>query len=185
MSVVEPLDAVACVAQHHERVGSGQVLEDALVLALHTFEQSEPMERDIEIAFWLDEDEYYEEDDPDEDDLVVLAPLSIFLAKRLGEFIAAVSTPYSRPIREVVLEPNHPDLAISANNLASVHRAMGNYDQALTKYQQALAIWKQHPEEREPRAVVLSNLGALQVDMGELLDAEHNLSQIQRAASVM
>jgi hypothetical protein len=100
------VDKIALVEQEGDL--RTQLIEDALVLALHTFEQSSPVERDIEIAFWLDEDEYYEEEDPEEDDLVVLAPLSVFLRKRLGEFIAAVSPPGSRPIREVVLALCNP-----------------------------------------------------------------------------
>jgi len=62
-------------------------VSDSLILALHSYEESPEDKTDVEIAFWLDEDEYYEDDDDDDQDLVVLAPLTLFLRKRLPDLL--------------------------------------------------------------------------------------------------
>ena len=56
-------------------------------------------------------------------------------------------------IREKVLGPEHPETAISLNNLAVLYVAMGAYDQALPLYQRALQIKEiglgtEHPGHR-------------------------------------
>lgn len=43
-------------------------------------------------------------------------------------------------IREKVLGANHPDVAQSLNNLASLYQNQGRYEEAAPLYQQALAI---------------------------------------------
>ncbi len=108
------LDKIALVEQQVEQ--RTRVLRDVLVLALHAWDNAEPDPREIEISFWLDEDEYYEEDDPDDDNLVVLAPLSLFLAKRLPELVDSFNerarSSGARPIAEVVLAVCNPFRAV-------------------------------------------------------------------------
>ena len=54
-------------------------------------------------------------------------------------------------MREKVLEPEHPDVAQSLNNLALLYRRQGQYEQAELLYRRALAIWEKvfvsgHPD---------------------------------------
>src|SRR5690348_4739037 len=43
-------------------------------------------------------------------------------------------------LREKALGPEHPDVALSLNNLAELYRAKGEYDKAEPLYQRALRI---------------------------------------------
>jgi tetratricopeptide (TPR) repeat protein len=45
-------------------------------------------------------------------------------------------------IREKALGPDHPDVALSLNNLAELHRTIGDYGLAKPLYQRALTIWE-------------------------------------------
>ena len=54
-------------------------------------------------------------------------------------------------ILEKVLGKEHPDIAMTYNNIAGVYQAQGDYPQALAFYQKALAIrekvlGKEHPD---------------------------------------
>jgi tetratricopeptide (TPR) repeat protein len=65
-------------------------------------------------------------------------------------------------IREKVLGPDHPDVAASLNNLATLLDKQGKYDEAEPLYRRALAIRKKvlgpdHPDV----AASLNNLAAL------------------------
>ena len=65
-------------------------------------------------------------------------------------------------INEKALGPEHPDLAVSLNNLAGLYQAMGAYDKALPLYQRALAIREKALGPEAPAtAASLNNLGAL------------------------
>jgi tetratricopeptide (TPR) repeat protein len=60
-------------------------------------------------------------------------------------------------IREQVLEPNHPHLAETLNNLAWLYNYQGKYAQAELLYQRALALYEQalgveHPDTARVRA---------------------------------
>ena len=67
----------------------------------------------------------------------------------------------------------HPDYALALNNLAMVHRAMGNYRAALPLLQQALQLTDDTLGRRHPDfALGLNNLAALYRDQGKLGDAE-------------
>ena len=78
-----------------------------------------------------------------------------------------------RRIREKVLGSEHPDTAMSLNNLASLLRAHGDLAGARQPYERALAIKEkvlgaEHPET----AASLSNLGRLSRDLGQPDKAE-------------
>ncbi|CAF4386414.1 unnamed protein product, partial [Rotaria sordida] len=61
----------------------------------------------------------------------------------MGEYSKALSS-YQRSleIRKIALPPNHPDLAISYSNIASVYDNMGEYSKALSSYERSLEILK-------------------------------------------
>ncbi|MCB8922547.1 MAG: tetratricopeptide repeat protein [Ardenticatenaceae bacterium] len=70
-------------------------------------------------------------------------------------------------IKEKALGPNHPDTALSLNNLGYLLQAMGNLAEARPYYQRALDIREKvlgpdHPDT----ATSLNNLGALLRAMG-------------------
>jgi tetratricopeptide (TPR) repeat protein len=68
----------------------------------------------------------------------------------------------SLAIREKTLEPEHPDVAASLGNLASLYRSQGKYAEAEPLYQRSLAISEktlgpEHPDTK----VVRENLQSL------------------------
>ena len=79
---------------------------------------------------------------------------------RLREGRAAL--PPSPGDQEAVLGENHPDYAISLNNLARLYKAMGDYAKAEPLYRQALEIRKRVLGENHPDyANSLNNLAML------------------------
>lgn len=79
-------------------------------------------------------------------------------------------------IRELTLEPHHPDLATSLNNLAGVYFVSGEPAKALPLYEQALTI-REHifgPQHLEV-ARALNNIGATYVGLGQHHTAETRL----------
>ena len=79
----------------------------------------------------------------------------------------------SLAIREKVLGKEHPDVATSINNLATLYQAMRSYSQAELLYQRSLAIrekvlGKDHPDV----ANSLNNLAALYQDLGNYSQTE-------------
>jgi tetratricopeptide (TPR) repeat protein len=84
----------------------------------------------------------------------------------------------AKSIREKHLGENHPDIANSLNNLASLYKATGRYQQAEPLYKRALAITeaklgKDHPST----AISLGNLAELYRDIGQYAEAEPLLKQ--------
>ena len=76
-------------------------------------------------------------------------------------------------IRQKVLGPEHPDTALSLNNLGTLYQDMGEYAKAEPLYQEALRIRQkvlgpEHPDTAES----LNNLAALYWAMGEYAKAE-------------
>ena len=76
-------------------------------------------------------------------------------------------------IREMKLGADHPDTALSLDNLASLYQAMGRYADAEPLYQRALKIREaklgpDHPDT----AISLNNLAVLYGLMGRYADAE-------------
>ena len=79
-------------------------------------------------------------------------------------------------IRQKVLGPEHPDTALSLNNLGGLYRVMGQYDKAEPLFQEALRIRQkvlgpEHPDT----ATSLNNLAELYHDMGANLQALYDL----------
>lgn len=58
------------------------------------------------------------------------------------------------------LGPEHPDVAILANNLGTVLLDMGDFDGAQAAFERALTIWEKDPVPEQPQvATVVNNLG--------------------------
>jgi len=76
-------------------------------------------------------------------------------------------------IRQHVLEPEHPDVATSFNNLAALYQDQGKYEQAKPLYKQALTIWQHVLGPKHPdTARSLNNLAELYHVEGEYEQAE-------------
>jgi CHAT domain-containing protein len=76
-------------------------------------------------------------------------------------------------IRKKVLGEDHPDYAISLNNLAVLYESMGNYGEAWPLFKQSLTIIKRFLGEDHPDyATSLNNLAALYESMGNYAEAE-------------
>jgi CHAT domain-containing protein len=79
----------------------------------------------------------------------------------------------SLAIRENVLGTDHPDVAISLNNLAELYRNQGKYAQAEPLYQRSLAILEKAPgTDHLSVATSLNNLASLYDDQGKYTQAE-------------
>ena len=71
-------------------------------------------------------------------------------------------------IRDAQLGPDHPDTATSLNNLALLHKAMGDHAKALPLYERALAIREaQLGPDHPDTAKSLNNLASLHEAMGD------------------
>ncbi len=76
--------------------------------------------------------------------------------------------------------PNHPNVALTLNNLAGLHKAQGHYAEAETYHKRALAIREKvlgpdHPVTGES----LRNLGELYQLQGRTAEAEPLLKRAQ------
>jgi tetratricopeptide (TPR) repeat protein len=78
----------------------------------------------------------------------------------------------SLDIREIDLGPNHPDVALSLNNLAEVYRKQAKYGESERLNQRALEI-RRNSQEADPLAVSesLNNLGVLYSEQGKYKEA--------------
>jgi tetratricopeptide (TPR) repeat protein len=91
-----------------------------------------------------------------------------------GQYAAALPlAERALAIREKVLGLEHPDVALSLNNLAELYQEMGNYQKAEPLYQRSLAIREkllglEHPDV----ALSLNNLAELYREMGNYQKAE-------------
>ena len=75
-------------------------------------------------------------------------------------------------IKEKALGPDHPDTALSLNNLGGVLGAMGEYKDALPYVKQALSIWEKQLGPQHPSVGVGNNhVGYLLQAMGNLAEA--------------
>ena len=91
-----------------------------------------------------------------------------------GQYVDA-QTPleHTLALREKILGLEHPDVALSLNNLAGLSQAQGRYGDAEPRYQRALAIREkalgpEHPDV----ALSLNNLAVLSHDQGRYAEAE-------------
>ena len=72
-----------------------------------------------------------------------------------------------------LLGEEHPNVATTLNNLASVLEAQGDYDAAESHYREALALHRRiYGEEHPGVATVLSNLASALEGRGDLVGAE-------------
>ena len=102
------------------------------------------------------------------------------LCNRLGYFLNfrgdyQLAKPYyerALAIREKVLDPDHPDTAISLNNLGRLLREMGNLTEARPFYERALAIFeKVFGPDHSYTAASLNDIGLLLQANGDLVEA--------------
>ncbi|MEA5448860.1 tetratricopeptide repeat protein [Leptolyngbya sp. CCNP1308] len=90
---------------------------------------------------------------------------------RYGEAEVAHITALHR--REQQLGADHPDVAISLNNLALLYKSMGRYGEAEPLYERSLAIDEQvYGKDHLEVAADLNNLAALYDSMGRYEEAE-------------
>lgn len=97
-----------------------------------------------------------------------------FMAHTIGQYTEA--EPFYKSalaIREKALDPDHPNVATSLNNLAALYFAQGRYTEAEPLYQRALDIWEKalgpdHPDV----ARSLNNLAELYRDQGQYAKAQ-------------
>ena len=76
-------------------------------------------------------------------------------------------------IWEKALGKDHPDIAISLNNLAVLYQDQGNYAEAEPLFQRSLAIREKALGEDHPDiAINLNNLAVLYQDQGNYAEAE-------------
>ena len=67
-----------------------------------------------------------------------------------------------------VLGPRHPSTLNSVNNLASLLKKQGKYDEAEPLYREALKVWRETLGDRHPLTLAyMNNLGNLLQDMGD------------------
>jgi tetratricopeptide (TPR) repeat protein len=96
-----------------------------------------------------------------------------YLNERAEYAEAATLFRWALEIREEALEPEHPDIATSLNNLAVMYRAQGKYQEAEPLYQRALAIDEKAVGAGHPStATSLNNLAGLYRDQGRNTEAE-------------
>ena len=76
-------------------------------------------------------------------------------------------------IREKSLGPEHPDVAVSFNNLAILYSGLGDYAKAESLHQRALAIHEKSLGPEHPDvATALNNLAILYIYLGDYAKAE-------------
>jgi len=85
-------------------------------------------------------------------------------------------------LREKALGPEHPMVAATLHNLASVYRNNGDYAKAESLHQRALATWEKTLGPEDPNvAVALNSLGILYRAKGDYVKAEQSY---QRALAI-
>ena len=85
-------------------------------------------------------------------------------------------------IREKALGPEHPDTAISLNNLAELYGTTGDYAKAEPLYRRALGIWEKALGPEHPyTARNLENLAFLKIDLGKVDGALEFVGRAQKA----
>ncbi|MGB3786574.1 MAG: tetratricopeptide repeat protein [Phormidesmis sp.] len=107
----------------------------------------------------------------DEADSLDQQVIELFNQSRYAEALPIAKE--SLAIRERQLGPNHPNLATSLNNLASLHSETGDYATAQTLYERALSINEAAlGPEHYLTGLSLQNLASLYVTIGEYDQAE-------------
>jgi len=92
-----------------------------------------------------------------------------------GQGLYAQAEPWVEACRAAVRESlgeEHPDYAVSLNNLAELYRAQGRYEEALPLYERALELYGRVLGEEHPDyATSLSNLASLYESQGRYEEA--------------
>jgi CHAT domain-containing protein/Flp pilus assembly protein TadD len=97
--------------------------------------------------------------------------LKLQRAGKYGEALPLIDR--SREIRERVLGPEHRDVAVTLNSLATLYYFNGEYAKAESLWQRALAILEKTLGPENPKvAAALGNLGQLYKDRGDYEKAE-------------
>ena len=87
--------------------------------------------------------------------------------------LTAIDIQRALAIWEKVLGPEHPDVALSLNNLALLYHAQGQYAEAQPLYQRALAILEKTMSPEHPKvAACLKNYAFLLRNMDRPEEAE-------------
>jgi len=82
---------VACLTlRHTEGVGVSRTLDGALVLLVHAFDEQPGQGDEIDLGFWFDEDEWYEPEDSEDHDFVIVAPLTVFVREHLPRILTTL-----------------------------------------------------------------------------------------------
>lgn len=116
------------------------------------------------------------------DDWTILNNLALSLAEAGDPASAEPLYRRSLALREKVLGPDHPLVAISLDNLAVLLAARGEYAAAETLFRRALAIVEKVSGPNDPHlAMVLNNIGGLLEAKGNYSDAE---PYFQRALTI-
>ena len=102
------------------------------------------------------------------------------LEARIGELYAAGRYAEAIPLATQLLEqraellgPEHPDVALSLHNLASLYYTTGDYRRAEPRYERSLAIWEKALGPEHPNvALSLNNLAELYRATGDYARAK-------------
>ncbi len=93
-----------------------------------------------------------------------------------GQGLYALAEPWYEQCLSVVqscLGEEHPDVALSYNNLAALYDSQGRYSEAEPLYQKALSLWQQLLGEEHPDvALSYNNLANLYYSQGRYSEAE-------------
>jgi len=83
-----------------------------------------------------------------------------------------------RQLNQRLFTGDHPNVALSLNNLANLYEFQGKLGEAESLYQQALAMFQRLFADDHPHmALILNNLGLLYKSQGKLAEAEPLLQQ--------
>jgi len=124
-----------------------------------------PLAEAVFKGVWKEDGDFVEEDEK----LALLASCLGNLFHSSGEVFKALD--YNQKVlafSEKVLPSEHPDLAISYNNLAETYRALGEHQKSLKYNQKALAILKKKlPPDHPHLAVAYNNLAGTYYALGD------------------
>lgn len=110
----------------------------------------------------------------------LLNEASLYLKER-GRYADAESLcEAALAIRKNALGPEHPDVATSLHNLASLYRIQGQYDKAEPFFKGALVIWKKVDPDHKEVARNLNSLAALYRDKGQYAEAKCCLEKARK-----
>ena len=108
------------------------------------------------------------------EELLAQLNAQIFQLYQQGQFNQAVTlAEQALELAQYVYQCDHPDIALSLNNLALLYKSQGKLSQAEPLYQQALAMLQRLFESDHPDvALSLNNLALLYESQGKLSQAE-------------